>query len=435
MFSDAVLRDSNTLSPSHTGQAMRCGDAPRPARPACSARRSRLAPTASSPTTTSTSSDPPRPALDAWSTQRHRARCSPRARCSWAAEAVGGDPRDDRGRARSPSGSMIHVSGTLDTPKATAIEPSSSYTTGQSPPSSAKNVSHVVAVVVVDDRVQLGAVGAERVLLVDEARRARGAPAGTARSRTWKKLSTTQLPLRRAEVERRAVGERRRSAAGAGWPSSGVSAVSSVDGFGAGEHDEQPGDTTATASATNGATARRRPRRRPRARRSIGRVRHLDSSCRAVRSAIGRRHRVGRPAPAAAGERGQQRADGHHRPADPQPHDHRLDEHADRRRRGAGRGAPLERQVDVLGRAPVRTLGVPTSMPMRRYVVSRRPRTTWSPSRRTSAATTRRAGVARLAAPRRSSNVCPPHSPAAPTVERRASPSGCSCSTPRGRRR
>ena len=55
MFSDAVLRDSNTLSPSHTGQATRCSNA--------SARSSgvlgppaRLAPTARNPTTTNTSS-------------------------------------------------------------------------------------------------------------------------------------------------------------------------------------------------------------------------------------------------------------------------------------------------------------------------------------------------------------------------------------------
>ena len=41
----------------------------------------------------------------------------------------------------TPSGSMIHVSGTLDTPNATAIEPLLSSTTGQSPPSLAKNDS------------------------------------------------------------------------------------------------------------------------------------------------------------------------------------------------------------------------------------------------------------------------------------------------------
>ncbi len=53
----------------------------------------------------------------------------------------------------------------------------------------------------------------------------------------------------------------------------------------------------------------------------------------------------------AAWEGGEQRADRHHRPADPQPQDQRLDEHADRRLRRPGDGAALEREVDVVRRA------------------------------------------------------------------------------------
>ena len=106
---------------------------------------------------------------------------------------------------------MIHVSGTLDTPNATENRPSSSNTTGQSPPLSAKNsLDHGLwarrrrrscrarrrrcrARLLLDERDQLGVL----------------APARHAVRREEVEHHPTALATR--EVERRAVGEHARS--------------------------------------------------------------------------------------------------------------------------------------------------------------------------------------------------------------------------------
>ena len=131
---ESALRDSNTLSPSQIGQARR--------RLMSSTRSfgergpaSRAAPTASSPPTTSTSSTQLGQLFSDRSSSVRLAEL-----LQFDRQRVGGDRRGVR-TTTTPDGSMIQVSGTLATPNAVAIAPSSSFTIGQSPPFSANHLA------------------------------------------------------------------------------------------------------------------------------------------------------------------------------------------------------------------------------------------------------------------------------------------------------
>ena len=70
----------------------------------------------------------------------------------------------------TPSGSMIHVSGTFETPKATENRPSSSKIDRPVATLVGEEVlHHAVGLTTDGDGVELGAVGTEPGLLVDEA--------------------------------------------------------------------------------------------------------------------------------------------------------------------------------------------------------------------------------------------------------------------------
>ena len=191
MFTDAVLRDSNTLSPSHTGQATRWAMA--------SARSSgRARPVGAGGADGEEADDdeheqhPSRPAL-----QPRSSDLLPE-QLQLVAEVLGGDPGDDAA-ADDPVGiddprlgHLGHAEGRRRSSRRRRRRPASRRPRRRRTPRRRPRSSSYTTV------YELGAVGAERLLLRRRSARARGAPAGTARSSDWKKLSTTQSPLRRA---------------------------------------------------------------------------------------------------------------------------------------------------------------------------------------------------------------------------------------------
>ena len=164
----------------------------------------------------------------------------------------------------------------------------------------------------------------------------------------WKKLSTTQLPLR-CERSNGVPSPSLPTASGAGLAEQRRRRRScTVVGVARQQHDEQPGhhhgdperharsESPARPPAGDSASAVRRPHRSTCSRagsahrRLRRRHRRVGSTATGVRrrsvggdrgrDRVGRRRRGSR-------ECRQQRADRHHSAADPQPEDHRLDEH------------------------------------------------------------------------------------------------------------
>ena len=175
-----------------------------------------------------------------------------------------------------------------------------------------------------------------------------------------KKLSTTQLPLRR-ERSNGVPSSSVPVASGAGRPSNGESDVSprSVRHRRARRTTRRARRTRRARSTVRRAgvgaapSSRRRPTRRGPSTDLVDRHTGTSTVRLEIRDRVigvqRCRHRIDRAATPRAGERGEQRADRHDQATDPQPENHRLDEHPDRRRRVAGDRTGVERQVDVLG--------------------------------------------------------------------------------------
>ena len=321
------------------GQATRCS-APRPARPACSVRRPRWRRRRGARRRRTRAAPTPATACTAWPRVMRSARGSS---CSWVPRKSAVTRGDD---------AAAHDAVGVDDPGLGHL--------GDAEGDGDR------AVLVVDDR-PVAALAGEELLDVRPGRRRRR-PCRTWRRRAARpaarrsdqlgvlllarhaarleEVDDDPVALAAGQLERRAVGAARRSPRAPAGPSAACP-PSRRSTVGAGEHDEQPGDARRRWPGRRTGRCRRSGHRTTAAHRSLARrLARLTLSVASARSHRAARRR--RPAPtrdrsgagARAGERRQQRADGHHRAADPQPHDQRLDEHADRRRRVAPGAAP-----------------------------------------------------------------------------------------------
>ena len=226
-------------------------------------------------------------------------------------------------RARDPpDGSMIHVSGHERHAEVVAeLVLGVVHDRPVPPPRSAKKSSTWIAVLA-DDRVELGAVVAERLLLVHELDQL-GMLADARHAVVGEEVEHHPAALAPRRLERGPVGEHA-GGVGATLPISGEAADSALSAVSSTTNSAN--STIATPPRSYGAT---RPVRRVSAssgarRRVMPRQPTGTSSC----STSGTGADTG--SIGGGGDRqesGEQRAGRHHQPADPEPDDERLEEH------------------------------------------------------------------------------------------------------------